>query len=90
MRIKWLDAAFSEAVVTRGIWRKESARVRLKGYRYDGPNDWTYVDTAIPCETSLERWLDGKKHAREAQRKVTECEQAWQPVNLPAARVVKP
>jgi hypothetical protein len=79
MTIEWLNSEMTEAIVTRGFWRKERAHVR-----YVGPywHSWEHV----PSANSVRDHVAARLHNERVR--ITK-ERDWQPVRpLPKAKVM--
>lgn len=90
MKIEWLDSDMSEAIVTRGVFRKSQARVRwvAKPLSYDADHKvWKYAVSGREVEYDIANSLD---EARKQEQKRREHQLDWQPVTpMPQARQVR-
>lgn len=89
MKIQWLDEACTEAIVTRGWFRKRQAHVKLFGELLG--RTWRFLPSRneVRQDSWLAICLDSERHARTATPRPPRRPSDWQPVRaLPPARVV--
>lgn len=88
MKIEWLNADCTEAIVTRGWFRKSQARVRW--HASTEKSGWRYAANDEQCED----WLCAALYDADARERRIRTEarkrSAWQPVaRFPKARLLE-
>jgi hypothetical protein len=80
MRIEWLNAEFTEAILTRGWWwRRQRAHVqRSDAY-------WRYQPSGDRVGYDLDQTLDHAMYGMRARAQRQANESNWTPVKLPLA-----
>lgn len=95
MKIEWLNGDRSEAIITRGFFRKRCAHVKRSSEQADkGCIAWWYAGSDTWVHNDLDDDLEvarrGAERAERAAKREAEQLRHWvKPAKLPTARVVK-